>query len=172
MNRTVTHVDEQGNILGEVDIMDAHTGEGKLHRAFSVYVFNKDKTKLMIQKRSDVKMLWAGFWANTCCSHPFPGESAIDAGQRRLNEELGFTCPLTEGETFIYRAIEPRGKGLEHEYDAVLIGTVDESIDVKPNPKEVSEWKWIAIEEMQKELKNNPDLYTPWFHISLSKALS
>ena len=171
MTRTVTLVDEAGTPIGEADILAAHTGEGKLHRAFWVFVFTPDFKKTMIQQRSVKKMLWAGSWANTCCSHPFSGEIAVAAGQRRLKEELGFTCDLKEGKQFVYRARDPNGNGVEHEHDTILIGTMLESSPVVPNPDEVSEWKWISIDALQKDLKANPDAYTPWLHIGLPLAL-
>src|SRR4051812_39991646 len=92
--RTVTLVDEQGSPIGVSEIVDAHTGHGKLHKAFSVYVFRNDGKEILIQQRSDKKMLWPMIWANTCCSHPFENESSSDAGERRLREELGFTTTL------------------------------------------------------------------------------
>lgn len=166
MNRTVTLVNEQGSAIGEADILDAHTGEGKLHRAFSVFVFSPDKSMLMIQKRSKEKMLWPLIWANTCCSHPLKDETPVQAGQRRLKEELGFTCELHEGPSFVYRA-QDGARGVEHEHDTILLGTANKDIIVKPNPAEVAEWKWIARAELAQAMKNHPDDYAPWLHIGL-----
>lgn len=171
MNRTVTLTDTSGAPLGEADLLEAHTNGGKLHLAFSVYVFNTDRTKFLLQKRSQKKMLWPGIWANTCCSHPFPNEKPIEAGMRRLNEELGITCVLSVGPAFTYRAEDPSGKGVEHEYVTTLIGTMDESSPVTPNPDEVAEWKWISVKELQKEMAAHPDLFAPWFHLGLGKIV-
>ncbi len=172
MNRTVTLTDENGADLGEADILEAHTGEGKLHKAFSVFIFSSDREKLLIQRRSDKKMLWPGFWANTCCSHPLKDEPAVDAGKRRLNEELGFTCDLIEGPTFTYHAKDPFGKGSENEFDTILIGTCDQSLVIKPNPDEVSDYKWMNTEELAQDMKENPTSYAPWLHIGLPKLIS
>lgn len=172
MTRTVQHTNEEGDDLGDVGLIAAHTGTGILHRAFSVYVFNPDHSKLMIQKRAAKKMLWPNFLANTCCSHPYREETATEAGERRLREELGFTCALKEGSVFTYRAEEPNGRGVEHEYDTILTGIVPDDQIVQPNPDEVSEWQWIEISELEKRMKNKPDLFTPWLHLSLSKAVS
>lgn len=172
MKRTVTLTDTSGMPLGEADLLEAHTGSGKLHLAFSVYVFNADRTKFLLQKRSGKKMLWPGIWANTCCSHPFPGEQPVEAGKRRLKEELGVDCELKTGSAFVYRAEDPSGKGVEHEYVTTLIGTTDEKRPVTANPDEVGEWKWIPIGELQKDMKANPDQYAPWFHLGLAKVLS
>lgn len=123
-----------------------------------------------MQKRHDGK-LFGGMWANTCCSHPFPGESAVDAGQRRVREELGIVCTLTEQGWFIYQANDPRGIGSEHEQDILLKGTIDRDTAVNADPKEVADWKWISVAELQEDMKNNPDHYAPWFHLGLPKVL-
>ncbi len=171
MLRTVIATDEYGNDLGDVGLLAAHTGTGTLHRAFSVYVFNPERTKMIIQKRSDKKMLWPLIWANTCCSHPMRGETAGEAGERRLKEELGFSVPLQEGTSFVYRAVDPSGKGLEHEYDTILTGIASENIVLEPNPDEVSEWKWIDLQSLQIDMQEHKDFYAPWFHLGLSKAI-
>ena len=172
MNRTVTLTDDAGTALGEMDLLAAHTNGGTLHRAISVYIFDAKKTLILLQQRSLEKFLFAGIWANACCSHPFSGESAIAAGERRLMEEMGFTCSLTEGSTFVYRAEDPQGEGVEHEYDIILTGTSDPAMPIKPDPKEVADWKWVKINELQADMQKNPTLYAPWFHLGLPKALS
>jgi isopentenyl-diphosphate Delta-isomerase len=169
MSRTVTHVDANGNVLGEVDLLAAHTGDGTLHRAFSVFVFTPDRSELLIQRRAKGKMLWPLIWANTCCSHPYPNETAIDAGTRRLQEELGFMCELKEGPCFTYLALDPNGRGVEHEYDQILIGFTEENTVIKPNPDEVDEWKWIDLRSLRADMTENLDHYAPWFHIGLKK---
>ena len=135
MLRTVTHVTPANETIEEVEIIRAHK-EGILHRAFSVYVFNPEKTKLLTQKRSQQKMLWPGYAANTCCSHPRGEEDVVQSGERRLKEEMGFTTSLTLGPSFVYRADDPFGNGIEHEYDILLLGTVPESMTINPDPKE------------------------------------
>lgn len=172
MVRTVTLVDESGRKTGETDLIDAHTGKGKLHKAFSVYVFNPDRTALLVQQRAAEKMLWPGIWANTCCSHPFENETPREAGERRLKEELGFTCALTEGPEFVYRAEDPGGKGVEHEHVTTLIGSADTKVVVTANPKEVVAYKWADLEAIDKEMQTHPDIYAPWFHLGLPKVLA
>ena len=172
MNRTVTLTDETGATLGEMDLLAAHTNGGTLHRAISVYVFDAKKTLTLIQQRNHEKLLFAGYCANTCCSHPFPDENAVTAGERRLMEEMGFTCPLTEASAFVYRAEDPNGEYTEHEYDIILTGTSDPIIKFNPDPKEVADWKWVAINELQDDMQKNSELYAPWFHLGLPKALS
>ena len=149
----------------------AHTGNGTLHRAFSVYVFNTEKTSLLIQKRSEKKMLWPGIWANTCCSHPLQGETALVAGKRRLTEELGFFCDLREGPTFVYRA-EDAPRGVEHEHVTILLGTAPTDAPIKPDPDEVAQWKWIEVSALFKEFGEHPDSYAPWLKIGLMEILA
>lgn len=172
MSRTVTRTDEQGTPLGEVDILEAHKSPGILHRAFSVYVFTPGRAELLIQKRSKEKMLWPLVWANTCCSHPYAGEGPETAGERRLKEELGFSCALTLGPQFTYQAEDPAGLGSEHEYVMILTGEVDVSTKMSPDPKEVAEWKWTHVDALQKDMKIHPDAYAPWFKLGLDKLLT
>jgi isopentenyl-diphosphate delta-isomerase len=167
--RQVILCDESGRPTGAADLLAAHTGEGMLHLAFSVYIFCPDRRSLLIQQRSREKMLWPLVWANTCCSHPRAGESALEAGSRRLREEMGIACELTLGPAFVYRALDPHGHGVEYEHDVILTGTFDG--DPIPDPAEVAAWKWVGIVEMQHELKAQPDSFAPWFHLGLPKAI-
>ena len=160
-------VDEEDNEIGYEEKVACHLGEGKLHRAFSIFIFN-DKNELLIQKRSDKKMLWGGFWTNSCCSHPRKGESLEEATHRRLKEELGFDCKLKQIFKFPYHA-KFRDIGSEREIDHVFVGRY--SGVVNPNPEEVSDWKWISIEDLKRDVEENSDKYTPWFKIALGRVI-
>jgi isopentenyl-diphosphate delta-isomerase len=168
--RHVVLCDATGRPHGTAEIVAAHSGEGQLHLAFSVFVFSPDRRSLLIQQRSREKRLWPLAWANTCCSHPRPGESAVEAGQRRLGEEMGFTCPLTQGPEFVYRALDPHGNGVEHEYDVTLLGTYDGN--PTPDPVEVAAWKWVDLDDLRSDLAARPGLYTPWLHAGLPKVVA
>ena len=136
-----------------------------LHRAFSVFVFN-NKNELMLQQRAMHKYHSPGLWTNTCCSHQRDGESNIEAGKRRLQEEMGFVTELKETISFIYKA--PFDNGLtEHEFDHVMIGSFNE--EPKINPDEVATWKWMPIEAVKQDMYINPDQYTAWFKIIFEK---
>jgi isopentenyl-diphosphate delta-isomerase len=112
-------VDQEDNKIGLMPKMEAHE-KALLHRAFSVFIFNKDR-ELMLQQRAMHKYHSPGLWTNTCCSHQRDGESNLQAGTRRLQEEMGFTVPLKETTSFIYKA--PFDNGLtEHELDHILVG--------------------------------------------------
>ncbi len=151
-------VDTQDNPIGLMEKMEAHE-KGLLHRAFSVFIFN-DKNELLLQQRASHKYHSGGLWTNTCCSHPRDGEETIDAGKRRLNEEMGFQCAISPALSFIYKA-ELDNELTEHEFDHVLIGKYN--ADPQPNPDEVSNWKFVNLEELAVDLQENPENYTVWF---------
>ena len=152
-------VDDQDNILGYKDKLECHQGDGILHRAFSLFIFNSKK-QLLLQKRSDQKLLWPLFWSNSCCSHPRKGEPYDVAIHRRLREELGFDTKLTYLFKFKYQA-RFKQVGSEHELCSVYIGLSDQPVMVNPN--EISEWRFITIPELETSMEDNPELYTPWF---------
>jgi isopentenyl-diphosphate delta-isomerase len=138
-----------------------------LHRAFSVFVFNA-KNELLLQQRSTHKYHSGGLWTNTCCSHPRAGETTLDAAHRRLKEEMGFDCELTERFSFIYQT--PFENGLcEHELDFVFTGFFDGTPEI--NPHEVLSYKWISLNHLKDEFNQNPQLFTSWFGIILKEYL-
>lgn len=153
----VNQNDEQ---IGLMPKMEAHE-KAVLHRAFSVFILN-DKNEIMLQQRAKHKYHSPLLWTNTCCSHQRDGETNIQAGNRRLDEEMGFGTELKELFHFIYKA--PFDNGLtEHELDHVMIGYYNEEPQI--NPEEVEDWKWMDIEAVQNDIQLNPDLYTVWFKI-------
>jgi len=156
----VVLVDEQDKMLGTMEKMQAHQ-EGKLHRAVSVFIFNS-KHELLLQKRADEKYHSAGLWTNTCCSHPRPNEAPELAAHRRLDEEMGLDCDLKFAFTFIYKAHLDNNL-TEHELDYVYIGATDSL--PKNNPAEVSDWKYISVNELDTDIKLHPNKYTEWFKI-------
>jgi len=115
-------------------------------------------------------MLWPLVWANTCCSHPQVGETSVVAGRRRLREEMGLDCELTLGPAFAYRAEEPSGRGVEHEYDILLVGTCTE--DPRPDPTEVADWRWVELAVLECDMRARPIDYAPWLHLGLPKVLA
>ncbi len=157
-------VDEKDNQIGLMPKMEAHE-KAVLHRAFSVFIFNS-KNELMLQQRALHKYHSPGLWTNTCCSHQRAGESNIDAGMRRLQEEMGFTAPLEETISFIYKA--PFDNGLtEHELDHILLGYYDEQPTI--NKEEVAAWKWMNLEDVKTNIAQHPKDYTEWFKIIFDK---
>ena len=160
MEELVVLVDEHDNQVGLMPKMEAHE-KAILHRAFSVFVFN-DQGELMLQQRAATKYHSPLLWTNTCCSHQRDGETSLAAGKRRLQEEMGFVCDLTEVFQFVYKA--PFDNGLtEHELDHVMIGTYNGEPNV--NPEEVASHKWMSLEDVKNDMEDNPQQYTAWFKI-------
>ena len=153
-------VNGQDEQIGLMPKMEAHK-KGVLHRAFSVFIFNS-KNELMLQQRAAHKYHSPLLWTNTCCSHQRDGETNIEAGTRRLSEEMGFTTALKEVTSFIYKA--PFDNGLtEHEFDHVMTGFYE--MDPVINKEEVEAWKWMPIEAVKSDIESNPEIYTAWFKI-------
>jgi isopentenyl-diphosphate delta-isomerase len=153
-------VNEKDQEIGLMPKLEAHQ-KAVLHRAFSVFIFNSEN-ELMLQQRASNKYHSPNLWTNTCCSHQRSGESNIQAGTRRLYEEMGFTTTLNEITSFIYKA--PFDNGLtEHELDHIMVGYYNE--DPVINSDEVEDWKWMKIEDVKNDISLNPDLYTAWFKI-------
>lgn len=157
-------VNENDEQIGLMPKMEAHE-KALLHRAFSVFVFNK-KNELMVQQRASHKYHSPLLWTNTCCSHQREGETNIEAGRRRLQEEMGFVTDLEDNISFIYKA--PFDNGLtEHEFDHILVGNYE--ADPNINPDEVAAWKWMPLEEVKDDMVQRPEVYTAWFKIIFDK---
>lgn len=163
-------VDVNDQEIGKMEKQEAHE-KGLLHRAFSVFVFN-EKKELLLQQRALTKYHSAGLWTNTCCSHPRVGETIEQAAHRRLMEEMGFDCELTTKSSFIYKASFENGL-TEHEFDHILVGVFNGEINF--NPTEVKNFKWITLDELASDLRQNNQNYTAWFKIifeNFQKSLS
>jgi len=153
-------VDTADRELGTMEKMEAHE-KAVLHRAFSVFIFN-DRGELMLQQRAAHKYHSPLLWTNTCCSHQRQGESNIEAGKRRLREEMGFEVDLDKKFHFVYKAEFDNGL-TEHELDHVMVGYYNGEPTI--NPEEVASWKWINMEVLQQDMKDHPQDYTAWFKI-------
>lgn len=157
-------VNENDEAIGLMPKMEAHE-KALLHRAFSVFILN-DKNEIMLQKRAAHKYHSPSLWTNTCCSHQRDGEDSIQAGKRRLKEEMGFSVPLKELFSFIYKA--PFDNGLtEHELDHVLIGHYNDPPEI--NPDEVSDYCYKSLEAIKEDIAIKPESYTVWFKIIFEK---
>lgn len=164
MEEQVILVNEQDEPIGLMEKLEAHQ-KAVLHRAFSVFILNENN-EIMLQQRAFHKYHSPMLWTNTCCSHQRNGESNIEAGKRRLNEEMGFSAELKELFHFIYKA--PFDNGLtEHELDHVMIGYYNEEPVI--NSDEVANWKWMSIEAVREDMQDNPGIYTVWFKIIFDK---
>jgi isopentenyl-diphosphate Delta-isomerase len=165
MKEFVILVNEQDQERGKEGKLKAHQ-EGVLHRAFSIFIFNSYNYMLIHQRAHD-KYHSGGLWTNASCSHPRPGEELEAAAHRRLQEELGFDCPLQWKTSFIYQVKFEQGNLFEHEFDHIFFGITDQQ--PHPNPAEVAAIAWIDREELYKAIEEHPEQYTYWFKIALEK---
>ena len=151
-------VDKQDNEIGTEEKMKVHSNGGQLHRAISVFLFN-DKGETLLQQRASTKYHSKAKWANTCCSHPRPGEANEAAAERRLVEEMGIKAKLEERFVFPYHA--EVGSGLtEQEYDHIFFGRYNG--EPKPNKDEVQGWRWVSIKEFSRWVKEKPEDFAAW----------
>jgi isopentenyl-diphosphate delta-isomerase len=152
-------VDESDRVVGHLSKGACHDGEGVLHRAFSIFIFNPGG-ELLLQQRSSDKRLWPLYWSNSCCSHPRQGETMDEAVTRRLHQELGLSTELSFLFKFQYQA-SFEDIGSENEICWVYAGvTEDEAL---PNPSEIADHRWVTVEQLDDELRATPDAFTPWF---------
>lgn len=157
-------VNEKDEQIGLMPKLEAHE-KALLHRAFSVFIFN-DKNELLLQQRALHKYHSPGLWTNTCCSHQREDEKNIMAGQRRLQEEMGFCVDLKETTAFIYKASFDNGL-TEHEYDHILVGHYNNAPTINTN--EVANWKWMSLDDIKTDILKFPENYTEWFKIIFDK---
>lgn len=161
-------VDAEDQELGYLNKAKCHDGEGVLHRAFSLFVFNADG-ELLLQQRSESKRLWPLYWSNTCCSHPRRGERMEEAAKRRLRQEVGIEAVFDYLYKFRYQAqFDPNGA--EHEMCWVYLGGSDEV--PRPNRQEIEDWCWITPTRLDAELANHPERYTPWLKMEWKRLRS
>lgn len=160
-------VDPLDQALGALSKDACHDGKGVLHRAFSVFVLN-EREELLIQKRSQTKRLWPGYWANSCCSHPLAGEKMSDAVKRRVEQELGLEVTPEFIFKFEYHASFGEA-GSEHELCHVHIARTSQEPNINCN--EIQAWRWIGIEQLSRELERHPDVFTPWLKLEWPRLL-
>jgi len=164
----VVLVDERDNPVGVEGKLPAHERGGRLHRAFSVFIVNREG-KMLLQRRARGKYHFGGLWTNACCSHPRPGQPVPEAAAARLREEFGFDAPLSPAFSFVYRAEDPATGLTEHEFDHVFIGEFDGR--PQPNPAEIEDWEWVDPAELLSDVRRQPARYTPWFRIALERVV-
>ncbi len=154
-------VDSSDTVIGVLDKAACHDGGGKLHRAFSLFIFNS-RGELLMQQRARSKRLWPGYWSNSCCSHPRQGEQTHAAASRRLREELGQQAELSFVYKFEYRA-EFDDQGTEHELCWVFVGITDDPPVV--NREEVEAIRWVLPNALDAQMAAEPERFTPWFRL-------
>lgn len=157
-------VDEQDREIGRCEKLLAHQDGGRLHRAFSIFLFDAEG-RMWLQQRAAAKYHFPLLWTNACCSHPRPGESVLDAASRRLVEELGCETGLSEAFSFLYEASDPASGLTERELDHVLVGRLDAA--PTPNPDEVAALERQAPGDLLRDLEARAERYTPWFRLAV-----
>lgn len=153
-------VNEKDEPVGTMGKMEVHQ-KGLLHRAFSVFIFDR-KGRMLLQQRAAAKYHGAHLWTNACCSHPFPGEAVEDAAKRRLAEEMGFSAPIEKIFSFTYHA-QVENHLIEHEYDHVFAGEYEG--EIHPDKKEVAEFCYVEMGEIKEAIELRPHTFTSWFKI-------
>jgi len=154
-------VDEKDNQIGTDTRENCHAGNGKRHRAYTVFLFHEGK--LLLQRRNVKKLLWPGAWDVSFTSHVYPGETYSQAAARKGLQELNAKVgDLVDVHSFVYFA--PQGKNAENEFCRLLVGSFDGN--VTPNPDEVMAVRWATVKEVARDLVAHPGSYTPWFRLS------
>lgn len=161
----VVLVNRRDRQIGIMEKLAAHR-EGRLHRAFSVFIFNSSRD-LLLQKRAPSKYHCPGLWTNTCCSHPRPSERVLSGARRRLREEMGMEAPLKKVFSFVYKVGFKNGL-TEHEFDHVFVGVHD--AEPVLNPEEVADSRWVSLEELNSWVNERPEDFTPWFLLCYKRA--
>jgi isopentenyl-diphosphate Delta-isomerase len=151
-------VDEDGRTVGVAGKLEAHVAPGLLHRAVSVFL--RDDDLILLQRRASTLYHFAGRWSNTCCTHPRPGESPIEAARRRLYEEMGLRADVKQAGILRYEARDPATGLVEREHDHVFIGYFRGP--PRPDERIVSDWQWLDISTVRRDQSQRPDEYTPW----------
>ena len=159
-------VDDKDNMLGAGEKMQVHL-DGTLHRAFSIFVLN-DNSELLLQQRANDKYHSGGLWTNTCCSHPRPNETTIEAAHRRLMEEMGFDCELQPLFSMLYKGSVGNGL-IEHEFDHIYIGKYNGPVVI--NEQEVKSYSFMSLDEVQSRIAETPNLFTLWMRIAFPEFL-
>ncbi len=164
-------VDSSDRELGYLDKTACHDGSGRLHRAFSVFVFN-ERGEVLVQQRAAAKRLWPLYWSNSCCSHPRHGESMEDAVRRRVEQELGFDASALHNLRFVYK-FEYQARfsplGSEHELCSVYLAQTGRAPVV--NTTEIHDWAWVSRDALSQRLAKQPDEHTPWLHLEWAALL-
>jgi len=165
MEEYVILVDQNDNPIGKEDKVKCHLPNGKLHRAFTALIFNREG-KLLLTKRSEGKMLWPNDWDGTVASHPRESETYVLSAERRMPEEIGISCKMNYVNKFEYH-VPYKDIGSENEICGTLIGAIDSFDKSSLIKDEISEIKWISPDELKNELEQNRDVYCPWIVIAL-----
>lgn len=166
MSEYVILVDGSDNQIGLEEKVKCHLPNGKLHRAFTALIFDRDGN-LLLTRRAKEKMLWPGDWDGTVASHPRESETYSSSAERRMPEELGISCKMDYLIKFEYH-VPYKDVGSENEICGTLIGMVDNQTELSPIEGEIDDTRWISASNLISELKNSPENCCPWMLIALA----
>ena len=188
MSEKVILVDQQDRVLGSMSKVDAHRGEGVLHRAFSILLFDENG-RLLLQKRASHKITFPDVWANTVCSHPLHipaeinimplGEGSKIAAIRKMKQELGIPVGTIQPENIhfitrmMYRA-RADDVWVEHELDHILFARAPKEMPMDVNPNEISDVCWVSKSELEEWVSGNTSrdkVIAPWFRLIAENIL-
>ncbi|MEZ7006747.1 isopentenyl-diphosphate Delta-isomerase [Streptomyces sp. AD55] len=159
-------VDENGVTIGSAEKLSAHQPPGRLHRAFSVFLFD-ERGRLLLQQRALGKYHSPGVWSNTCCGHPYPDEGPLAAAARRTHEELRVSPTLiAEAGTVRYNHPDPASGLVEQEYNHLFVGLVQ--AEPRPDPEEVAATVFATPAELAE--RREKDTFSVWFGTVLDAA--
>ena len=158
-------VDKNDNPIGLEGKVKCHLPNGKLHRAFTALIFDKEG-RLLVTRRSLSKMLWPGDWDGTVASHPREKETYMSSAERRMPEEIGISCKFDYLFKFEYH-VPYKDVGSENEICATLLGIIEKSSKFSLVKEEIAEIKWITADELIEDLQKNPEIYCPWMLIAI-----
>ncbi len=158
-------VDSNDKPTGTEEKVKCHLPQGKLHRAFTILLFNKEG-KLLLTQRAMSKMLWPGDWDGTVASHPRQSETYVSSAERRLPEELGITCKLEYLYKFEYH-VPYKDVGSENEVCGTLMGIIENSDKIKLVEDEISAIRWVTYDELLMEIEKSPQIFCPWMIVAL-----
>ncbi len=158
-------VDSDDKPIGTEEKVKCHLPHGKLHRAFTILLFNNEG-KLLLTQRAMSKMLWPGDWDGTVASHPRQSETYVSSAERRLPEELGITCNLEYLYKFEYH-VPYKDVGSENEVCGTLMGIIENSDKIKIVEDEISAIRWVTIDQLLMEIEKSPQIFCPWMIVAL-----
>ncbi len=158
-------VDKDDNPIGSEEKVKCHLPNGKLHRAFTILLFDKDN-KFLLTQRSKTKMLWPSGWDGTVASHPRQSETYVSSAERRLPEEIGISCKLDYLFKFEYH-VPYKNIGSENEICGTLIGVVKDPSKIRLVKEEIDDIKWVSLDELLADIKKSPQIYCPWMILAL-----
>jgi len=145
-------VDENNTQIGLRSRDDFYTGK-YIHRASHLILYNS-KNEILLQHRAPTKNWYPNLFTYSV-SGTVANESYEACIKKEMQEEIGISIKVKR--LFTYPFFDTFDKA----WHCVFIGKTDNKIF--PDVREMSEITWIAVDELKKDVTENPDMYTPPF---------